>query len=136
MKYKFLEHTADVQYEAYGETIEECFLNSSEAMIVSICDSEIKGDKKKELKISGDDFENLLYEFLEEILFIFESENLILSGIENLKIDKSNFELTCSAFFDDSSKYDFFSHVKAITYNEMKVEKQNNVWVSKVTLDV
>lgn len=134
MKYKFIEHTADVQFEAYGKSLEEGFSNSAEAMIKSITDDKIEKVLEKSFDISGKDYESLLYEFLEEILFVFESENLIFAGIKKININK--FNLKCVMYFDYSKNYNFFSHVKAITYNEMIIKKENNRWILKAVLDV
>lgn len=134
MKYKFIEHTADVKFEAYGKSLEEAFSNSAEAMIKSITEDQIKKVLEKSFEVEGNDYESLFYEFLEEILFIFESENLIFSGIKEIKINA--FNLKCVAYFDYSKNYDFFSHVKAVTYNEMNIEKDNGHWILKAVLDV
>ena len=36
-KYKFLEHTADIKFQAFGKSLEEVFSNCAYAMFNSIC---------------------------------------------------------------------------------------------------
>ena len=72
MKFKFLEHTADVKFQAFGKNLEEVFENSGLALISSQYKGKIKALKKKKIKVKGKDNESLLYNFLEEILILLE----------------------------------------------------------------
>ncbi len=135
MKYKFLEHTADIKFQAFGNSIEKLFENSALALKESICGKiKIRRKINKKIKITGKDNEALLYKFLEEILYLLEAENFILGKIKNIDIKKS--ELNADIIGDKTSDYNFTNPVKAITYNEMFVKKQKDKWVSQVVLDV
>ncbi len=137
MKYKFLEHTADVKFQAFGKTIEKAYKNSGLALKESVC-GKLKINKKikKKIEISGEDFESLLYNFLEEFLYLLDAENFLLSKIEKVKIDKKIFSLTASLTGDNAANYKFTNDVKAVTYNEMFVKKLKEKWVAQVVLDV
>lgn len=135
MKFKFLEHTADVKFQAFGKSIEEVFENSSLALKEEICGKiKIKEKKEKTIKVKGKDFESLLYNFLEEILYILDAEDFLISKIKKLKIE--NFKLTAEIMGDKASNYKFTNEVKAATYNDMFVKKEKNKWISQVVLDV
>ena len=136
MKYKFLTHTADVKFRAFGKNIEEMFANSALAMFSSMYEGKVKENRTSKIKAKGKDFESLLYNFLEELLVLFDSEQFFLSKVKSLKIDKKNFKLEAEVVGDDSSKYTVHIDVKAITYNDMFVKKQKNNWVCQVVLDV
>jgi len=134
MKYKFLEHTADVKFQAFGKNLEEVFENSAYALTKVICEDEIKGRKNLKIKVKGKDFENLLQEFLEEILFLFETKNFLISKVEKIKIKDKKLE--AEFIGDDAKNYELRTHVKAVTYNEMFVKKIGKKFVSQVVLDV
>src|SRR4030043_791094 len=86
-KYKFLEHTADVKFLASGKTPEKLFINSALALKESMCGKiKVGGKIKKSIKIKRKDFEALLYGFLEEILFMLDAENFLISRISSIKI--------------------------------------------------
>ncbi len=136
MKFEFLEHTADVKFRAYGKTLEEVFENSVLAMIKSICEDKVKKKKEIKIKIKGKDLEGLLYNFLEELIFLFDSEGFLVAGLKEMKIDLERKELNCILLGDKAESYEIFSHVKAITYNEMFVKKVNNKYVVQVVLDI
>jgi SHS2 domain-containing protein len=139
MAYNFLEHTADVKFKAEAETLEEAFKESARALKETICgDINILELEKKELKIEGTDLQNLLYKFLEEFIALLDSEDFMFSKIEELKIDQEKFTLEAKITGDKAEHYSFTNDVKAITYNDMKIEKnsEENSWKITVVLDV
>ena len=82
-KFKFLEHTADAKFQAFGKTMEEAFSNAALAMFSIITDiKKIKKALKNEIKAEGSDLKSLLYNFLEELLFLIDTENFLLSSIK------------------------------------------------------
>ena len=135
MKYKFLEHTADVKFQAFGKNIEEVFENSALALKEAICGKKkIKSTKEKVIKIKGKDFESLMYKFLEEILYLLDSSNFLISKIKEIKI--KDFTLKAILSGDNTKNYWFTNNVKAVTYNEMFIKKKGSKWISQVVLDV
>ena len=95
MRYKFLEHRADIKFKAFGSSMEKAFENSALALAeVMTKKTKIKPIIKKEIKVSGKDREALLYNFLEEFLFLYDSKGFILSKIHKIKVkENEKFEL-------------------------------------------
>lgn len=136
-KFKFLEHTADVKFQAFGSSIEEAFKNSALATKQTIAeDIKIKSKIKKAIKIKGKDIESLLYKFLEDFLYLLDAEDFLLSEVKDIKINDKQFTLTATIMGDKASNYQFTNDVKAVTYNEMFVKKQGDKWIAQVVLDV
>jgi len=135
-KFKFLKHTADIKFRAFGKTPEEVFQNSALALFKTLYDKRIKTKKKFKIKTKGKDLENLMYNFLEEFLFLFDSKNFLPSRIINLKLNEKKFEIKAEISGDDIKNYSSSIHVKAITYSEMKIKKEKGIWISQVVLDV
>ena len=137
MKYKFLEHTADVKFQSFGKTLGEAFENASLALVETITknmEKRVQNKIKKTIKIEGKDNENLLYNFLEEFLFLLDAENFLLSKIDEIKINKNKLSMKISG--DKASNYKFTNDVKAITYNEMFVKQEKDKFICQVVLDV
>lgn len=139
-KFKFLEHTADIKFQAFGRNIEEAFSNSALAMFNSMHDGNVKENKNFNFKISvkGNDLENLLYNFLEEFLFLFDTKGFFLSSVKKIKIqkEKDKYKLSAEISGDSSENYEIHIDVKAITYSQMFVKKQKDKWLCQVVLDV
>jgi len=135
-KFKFLEHTADIKFQAFGESLEKVFENSALAMFNSMFDGKIKKTQKFNVKAKGKDLENLLYNFLEELIVLFGGKQFFLSEVKEIKIDKKNLKLQAEVFGDKAENYKIHIDVKAITYSEMFVKKGKNKWIAQVVLDV
>lgn len=135
-KHKFIEHTADVKFQAYGRTLEEAFTNSLVAMFSSMYDGNVKSKYMHKVKVKGKDMESLLYNFLEEFIFLFDSKGIFVSKVEHLSIDKENFELECVVSGDLAENYNIQAYIKAVTYNDMEIKKIDGSWLIQVVLDI
>jgi SHS2 domain-containing protein len=135
MKYKFLPHTADIKFQAFGKSFKEVFENSALAMFKSISENKVKEKVSKKIKVKGKDFESLLYNFLEEFLVLFDSDNFLGAKIKNLKINIKKFEIKAEVLGDDAKNYET-THIKSVTYNEMFVKRLKDKFISQVVLDV
>ncbi|MCD4759619.1 archease [archaeon] len=136
MKYKYLAHTADAKFKAFGKNIDEVFVNSALAMFNILGDtSKVKPIKKKKIKLKTNSYESLLYDFLEELLFLFETKRLFLHEVKDLKISE-NFFLSATVVGDDLGNYDLNGDIKAVTYNDMKISKTNKGYEAVVVVDV
>ena len=149
-KFIFLEHTADVKFQAYGKSLEECFKNSALAMFNTMYSEKVKATEKEIIKAEAKDIEGLLYQFLEQLLILFDSKGFFLSKVESIKIveekeDKNKkkgkkFILNADVLGSSVEKERYAIHVdiKAITYNEMfvKHDNKNKKWISQVVVDV
>ena len=72
-KYRFLEDVAiaDIAFEAYGKNLNELFENAALAIFELSADVEtIDAVKKVEFELENKKLDNLLYDFLSEILFL------------------------------------------------------------------
>lgn len=136
MKYAFLPHTSDVKFKAYGKSIEECFSNAAVALTDTITSvGSINEKKVKSLTVMGDDLKALLYNFLEELLFIFDTESFITHSVKSMQINrKGNGYMLSAALSGDtiSDEHEIKTGVKAVTYMDMEVTENYVV----VVLDI
>lgn len=135
-KFKFLPHTADRKFQAFGKTLKEVFKNSALALFNIIYDKKISEKKKFKIHAKGKDLESLMYNFLEEFLVLIDSKNFLPSKIVNLKLNKKRLNIEAEIVGDSAEDYNISEHVKAITYNEMFIKKIGDKWISQVVLDI
>lgn len=138
-QFEFLPHTSEAGFEAFGKDLNEVFANSGIAMVSLMTDhKKIKTKSSKKLVKRAKDIESLLYDFLEEILFLLETKNFIVGKIENMIIkgDKNGLQLHCTVLGDNYKNYEFNLHVKSPTYHNMAVEKVKRRYKSRVFVDV
>jgi len=133
-KYEFLEHTADIKFKVYGKKLNELFENSVLAVSSILAKgNKIKSLKKKKINIEGKDNENLMYQLVDEIIFLLDAENFIVSKAK-LKVSERKIEGEVAG--DDSKKYKDLDHIKAATYAEMYVKKTSQGFEAQVVVDV
>jgi SHS2 domain-containing protein len=124
-KYRFLHHTADAKFQAFGETLEEAFQQAALALVSLMWDWEKVGnDFKVPVQVEGHDMKQLLVNYLEEILYLFDTKRFLLSQVDDLTIRQKQGHYVLQALFkgdEYSNETEIFGEVKAITYNEMEI---------------
>ena len=123
MEYEYLEHTADAKFRAYGNSLESTFASAVSAMMGVMVEAEkVRPSASRKIEASGTDLKSLLQSFLEQFLIALDAENLFLTRIEKIKIEKTEegYGLKAEASGDDAGKYETVGpQVKAVTYNDM-----------------
>ncbi len=139
-KFRYLDHTADAKFQAFGRTLEEAFSNAALAVASLMWDVEsIEKRARRKIRVSGRDLEQLLLHFLSEIIYAFETQSFYLASVEEVKIDREKsgqYHLEALFIGDDRpSHYPLHGEVKAVTYNEMKIEPKEPITV-QVVVDI
>jgi SHS2 domain-containing protein len=137
MKYELLEHTADAKFRAYGATREEAFSNAVEAMTaIAVDPAKLKTDKVHHVTVKSITLKNLLFDLLDEILFLHDTEKFLPSHAEALTIVErdGHFILDATLRGDDARKWG--ANLKAVTYSEMVIEETNGHWMIQVVIDI
>ncbi|HIH58695.1 MAG TPA: archease [Nanoarchaeota archaeon] len=136
--YEFLPHTADVKFLAYGESLEEAFGNAALATFATMTDiKKVKAKSKKTVSVQAHDYSCLLYSFLEDLLFLLDTEDFCLSKITvSLSQKDDSLFLEAESYGDNVKNYETHTLVKAVTYHEMTIQKLKKLWVIQVILDV
>jgi SHS2 domain-containing protein len=135
-KFEYFRHTADAKFVAFGRSLEEAFGHAAlaTASLMWNCQT-IEPEIEHSVSVSGKDEEQLLLNFLEEILFLMDSEMFLMKEAENVRIGKRGGFLRLKARLVgdvNSDRYETFGEVKAITYNEMKIVKKSLVEIQVV----
>lgn len=135
-KFRFLEHTADAKFQAFGCTPEEAFANAALAVASLMWEpAAVAKRTTREVHVQGRDLEQLLVSFLGEVIYLVETRGFILAAAEAVKIEKTPAGFGLSAVFrgdDRPSEYSLSGHVKAVTYNEMKIEIGESTMIQAV----
>ena len=132
MKFKFIEHTADVGVEAYGENLEESFENAALGFFEIMTDtSKVEASVKKEFEIESEDEKSLLYDFLERFIIFKDAEDLVFSKFKVNITKDEKYKLKAEAWGEefDPEKHEDKTHVKAITYHRMEVSEKKIFYI-------
>lgn len=125
-EYEIIEHTADIGVKAYGKSLSEAFANAAKAMFDIITDnSEIESVGEYEIQLEANDLEQLLVDWLGELLFLNAAKNLVFNFF-NVILDEKKFRLTAHVFGEkfDISKHKIGVEIKAVTYHILEVRNK------------
>ena len=137
MKYKFLEHTADALFEAFGKSFEELLVNCTEAMCSVAYELEKVEPKESVLvKAEGKNKEELLHNFLSAVLFEMEEKEMLFSRFKILKLGGGSVEAELLGEKIDRETHSFKAEIKAVTWHEFFVREEENKWVARVLVDI
>ncbi|KAE8624600.1 hypothetical protein XENTR_v10005999 [Xenopus tropicalis] len=128
-----LDHTADVQLHAWGETLEEAFEQCAMAMFGYMTDIEtVEPLDTVEVVTEGEDLISLLFNFLDEWLYKFSADQYFVPReVKVLNIDRMNFKIRSIGWGEEFSltKHPQGTEVKAITYSAMQIHEEEKAEV-------
>jgi SHS2 domain-containing protein len=142
MSYKFFENTsiADMAFEATGKSVKELFESAALAVtnVMAKDLGDVRTSVKREITVSSADISMLLYDFLQDIIYLKDAERLLF-GKYDIEIEKTedNYVLKCTA---SGEKIDPKRHngvdVKAVTMHRYEVKQGRDGWRAFVVLDI
>ncbi|OGI17525.1 MAG: hypothetical protein A3J63_04520 [Candidatus Moranbacteria bacterium RIFCSPHIGHO2_02_FULL_40_12b] len=142
-KYKILPHTADVRLKIEGTTLEELFEAGLQGMNDIIKKEKVKvkndgGEFKsvevvKKINLSATDTTSLLIDFLSEALTYSQEERAVFTKVLFSDLDEKNI----AAEIYGQTVDDFGEDIKAVTYHEANVVKNNRGnWETVIIFDI
>ncbi len=138
--YEVIDHTADVGILAKGKSLEEVFANTAKGMFEIIATKDnIEEREVREISVEGDDLIYVYKKWLEELLYLFETEGLIFSKFE-VEIEKNGdlYKIKSKAYGEkfNPKKHGSGPEIKAVTYHMMDIWKENETYYGQVIFDI
>ena len=142
MRFRFVDHTADVEFIAYGKTDNELFANALAAVFETIADTKgLKRSKERVVKLNVDEradrLDELLWNTLQYSLSYAESKGVFAYEVGSIEVRDEKGVFSCSASINTKAKSDRFSKlgVKGVSRYELKIKKGKTM-EARVVLDV
>lgn len=143
MPYRFLEDiaTADVAFEARGETREGLFAACATALLATMVNEPDLVERRREVAISLEhaELDLLLHSFLAELVFLKDARRLLLHA-DTVRIgnDATGFQLEALLRGEeiDPRRHGLLADVKAVTLHRLSVVCDDGAWRATVVLDI
>ncbi|HEY4258051.1 MAG: archease [Candidatus Udaeobacter sp.] len=143
MPYHYLEEigTADIAFEATGHDLPELFSSSADATMNVMIDNldAIEPRDTRHIELSNDEIDMLLFDFLQELIYLKDAERLLLR-VRQVQIDEKDEKYFLKAEADgeplDAARHQQRADVKAVTLHDFSVEKKDGGWRTMVILDI
>ncbi len=135
--FEIIEHPADVGFRCRGGTREELFANAARAMMSLACDPQgIAERESREIAVTGDTDESLLFGWLAEILAISDAEKMFFRRAEVTSLTDHEVRGRISGERYDRQRHRAGTYIKAVTMHQLRVEQSADGWQAQVFLDV
>jgi SHS2 domain-containing protein len=136
-RYRIFDHTADLGIEIYGSDEKELFTNAAYALLDTMADMDrIEVYEKRRFAVGGSDWEDLLVNFLREILSLFNGEELLLREFSISYINSHYVTGEAGGEVFNPEKHQIKMEIKAVTYHQVRVEQTPDGWKGRVIFDV
>lgn len=137
--FNYIEHTADTGIVSYGMTLNEVFIHAAEGMFNLITDPDgISPAASIEVEVKADDksYETLLVEWLNELLYRFDTDHMLFSHFNISSLSPDKLRAHCSGERIDLSRHSIKTEIKAATYHMLAIKKTNGGYQAKVIFDL
>ena len=137
-RYEPLEHTAEAGIIARGATLAEAFANAAEGMYALMLDLEgIQEREERQVALEGEGYEALLVDWLLELLFLTETEDLVF---RRFQVDElSDTRLHARVWGERFDRERHRSHnvmVKAVTQHLLEIAQEDGGYRVQVLFDI
>jgi SHS2 domain-containing protein len=143
MPYEYLEEigTADIAFEATGRDLSELFREAADATTNVMIDNieAIQPRETRQIELSNDKLDMLLFDLLQELIFLKDAERLLLR-MRQLEIEEKDKRLFLRGIVEgeplDVERHHQRADVKAVTLHDFAIEQTESGWKARVLLDI
>ena len=135
--YETFEHTADIGIRVRAADLNGLFEDAARGLFaVLMANPEaVRPVQELSFRIEAQRLDDLLHDWLAELLFAFDTRRVLLG---EFRVEVSGDRLEASARGEpiDLQRHQLDMEIKAITYHELKVERDGDGWLAEVIVDL
>ena len=140
MGYAFVDHTADVAADLTGRSAADLFASAAHALTDTITDlATVQPVVTQSVTLDAGSIEDLLVDWLNELLYRFEVRNLLVSASAvTVREHHGRWYLEGSVAGDtfDPARHPSRVLVKSATYHGLHVTHEHDTWKTRIVFDI
>ncbi len=122
--FQIFDHTADVGIRATGDDLAEAFANAARGMFAVITDLDaIQARDSRQVTVTAPDIEALLVNWLNELVYLFDTEQLVFRDFAVHALTETDLTATCLGERVNTKRHPMKTCVKAATYHALEVRR-------------
>ena len=135
--FELFEHTADLGLRIRAPSLEELLIEAARGLLEMIVANPeaVKPVQTRTITITAEEPAYLLFDWLNELLYAFETDKLLLAGFD-LRLNGNQLTATCRGEPMDAARHQMDHEVKAITYHALRVAQAPDGWFAEVIVDI
>lgn len=132
-RFGLVEHPSDIGILAYGSNYKETFENAAFGMFSAMAElSDVLPQKSFEVKVKGEDREELLINFLNELIFLMDAKKMLFCDFKIYHLTDKELKAHVSGALIQVGLTELHRPIKAATFNQLEVREKK----VKVIFDV
>ncbi|HUS57909.1 MAG TPA: archease [Planctomycetota bacterium] len=136
-KYQVVEHTADVAIKVAADSLAELYACAGFGMFDLIVDlSVVKPLIEEHVSVEAGDYEELMVNWLNELLFLFETRKLLFCDFDIIELDKTHLSAVVRGEEFSPARHETRHDIKAVTYYGLHIEQEDDQWAASVVFDI
>jgi len=125
--FEIIDHTADVGVVAYGADLGQVFSNAARALFSLITELDlVKEVLRRDIELEAPDEESLLIEWLNELIYLFDTENILFKRFEVSVLNGNRLKARGYGEKVDGFRHRLKTGVKAATYHMLSVSRDKD----------
>jgi SHS2 domain-containing protein len=134
---KFIEHTADAGIAVEAPDLACLFARAAWGMFSVITDvAATLARETSRISIDALDRTALLVRWLSELNYRHVVEHRIFSKFEVVTLSKRHLEAEVSGEIFDPSRHTIFTEIKAVTFHNLRLERDGRGWKAQIIFDL
>lgn len=135
-EYRLIEHTADMGIEATGENRADLFIQAARALREMISAAEAAPREERIVEVEGEDAAELMVRWLNEILFLFETQGFFPADFRIEEIGEKKVRARVAGEPFDHERHPVEREVKSVTYHQLEVGESGGTWTARLFVDL
>ena len=136
-RFEILDQTADIGITVYGENLNSLFENAAEGFFHLITDlKKVRLRTERKIEIGGESLERLMVDWLSELLYLHDVENLLFRRFIVESIGEGGLKAKAKGEFFQEGVHVIKTGVKAVTYHQIEVRQEEEGWRARVIFDL
>lgn len=137
LMYSSFEHTADVGLDVSAESREALFSEAARGLLSILVDNpeSVRPAQEVTLSVSGTELDYLLFDWLAELLFRFETGRLLCCEFD-VRFHDAGITVLARGETFQADRHRLAHEVKAITYHQLSVQETAEGWQARFIVDI
>ncbi|MEX1233084.1 MAG: archease [Planctomycetaceae bacterium] len=135
--FETFDHTADIGLRIRAATEADLFCDAGRGLFSLLVDNidDVRPNQSLDFEITGEDREYLLFDWLNELLYRFETEKWLFAEFA-VRLTPDGLTATATGEPFDADRHRLSHEVKAVTYHHLVLEQNESGWLAEVIFDI
>ncbi len=135
--FETFDHTADIGIRATSGDLPSLFAEAGKALVSLLLDNpeDVVPALEVPIHVAGTETDYLLFDWLNELLFQFETRGLLFAEFE-VRLGAEGLDAVARGEPADAARHRLSHEVKAITYHDLSVKQTADGWEARVIVDI